>query len=1029
MSDAEPTSTSFTEEPITPTTSITSDATATIPSSESQTVSDTESTLSTSPSTSASLSSVNNNESTTTTTDMDSDSAVVPTSVSSTDSAGADTPTQTETQSKETTTTSAGDDDSQEESPPTSSAEVPPPTSTSDPVETIVTSEGTPTQTEEPPVTTETGDSATIAEEFPTTAGSSEVETMTTSETSPTQTEDPPVTTATGDGTTTTEDPPTTTVSSDPSTEPTQTEGATTTTEDSPTTTATSEGTSQPTQTEAPPVTTTTSESTSADTTPTSTDLTTSDTDVTATATPPESDQRTAITTTSESSPTSVLESTSDQGTVAAVPETSTELTSVTSATSESNQAPATTLGFLSGTGSVSATGTAATTTVTGTGSGSAPLSVSALTLSPLRSPSIVTLTATETLTSDGLTITTRLGSTLTVTPTDTLSTLVASDLNILTQAPVSEPERARLDLSSTSVPIATVLTTEFVTSTLSDGDTTLIPTRTRTTTVTGSGVPTYTLQPNAFERNKGAIIGVIIVAALLAGIGIFVGIWLCRRRKRKVEGRRYNPSPVGDVTTGRVLIPGFDSSFAGDRERGSGRWRPPLVEEFGDEEGGDIYTRPSRSMSQRSRGTSIRPVTSYRDRDGDSGDVRSITSGGQVSTNTMHFGTSLLSFDGPGHPQFQHYQPNGNPSRFSDSSLGSSGPSEEGTGTVRTASLISLSAEPTPLDGQFPRSGSSATNSQQHGEIPIISPFADAFSISHHNQSSSSSHGTPTRSQSLGSQNSGNAQSLTSLDQDRGWREIEIQDPSDVPRPRGGNPSASSPAVSPNPFLYEDEEDEDEESPPPSLMTQMSRISLMSQQQSLTHSDSGSTSSLLNPPTRPQFRGRLTDLIQSSHPPTLPPIPLIASPALTDVTEESYLGSSYQFQPEGLIDTRAQRSEESLLDHVDYTRPISMAVSGTDSQRDSLADHRIVFSRLSATETETSSTNESLSDFEARTTQEDVRRYRDDEDPFQDPQSQRDLMHDASPVLMVLQRAAASRASLTSSPPSSPARPGFGNS
>ncbi|KAE9405618.1 hypothetical protein BT96DRAFT_988393 [Gymnopus androsaceus JB14] len=83
----------------------------------------------------------------------------------------------------------------------------------------------------------------------------------------------------------------------------------------------------------------------------------------------------------------------------------------------------------------------------------------------------------------------------------------------------------------------------------------------------------------------------------------------------------------------------------------------------------------------------------------------------------------------------------------------------------------------------------------------------------------------------------------------------------------------------------------------------------------------SSAPSSLLNPPMRPKFTGTLTDLAFLSEPPMLSPIPPIASPA----------DSIDSYHPDGLLDPALLEeagpkrvSTESLVDHVDYSRPIS---------------------------------------------------------------------------------------------------------
>lgn len=89
--------------------------------------------------------------------------------------------------------------------------------------------------------------------------------------------------------------------------------------------------------------------------------------------------------------------------------------------------------------------------------------------------------------------------------------------------------------------------------------------------------------------------------------------------------------------------------------------------------------------------------------------------------------------------------------------------------------------------------------------------------------------------------------------------------------------------------------------------------------------SSSSNPSSLLNPPLRPTFTGTLTDLVSSSGPPVLQPIAPFASPG----------ESIDSYHPDGLLDPALleSRSEdprpesastESLVDHVDYSRPIS---------------------------------------------------------------------------------------------------------
>ncbi|KAG7096046.1 hypothetical protein E1B28_006727 [Marasmius oreades] len=533
-------------------------------------------------------------------------------------------------------------------------------------------------------------------------------------------------------------------------------------------------------------------------------------------------------------------------------------------------------------------------------------------------------------------------------TSTETLTNVNTSDLGILTQNTVHVAEA----LTLSSVEFKTFVTTEFATSTLSDGKITIVPTLTKT--MTGTVKPTYTLQPDEFERKKGPVIGGIVAACLLAVMGASIGIWLCRRRRGRVNaGRRADSIGFWDATSGRVLIPGHPS-LTGDRSPNSQEWRPPLIEEVGDDEGELNARARGNIMSERTSGTgSILPV-SYQDRRPttpplDSVEVHSLMSTGQDDDGTLEFDPSLLSSDGGTHP------PNVN-NCSSDLSL---------KGGVRTASLISLSSEPTPTASRL--SHSSSRSEQSRGTIRSVnSPFADSNQEAVRNsywgttmrpatpQSSLSPGDTtaPKRSETVGLRMSRNAQSsITSSE--RVWKEIEIEDETT----RTPGPVA---VLAINPF---------ETRTAPSLMSQVS---------------------LLNPPTRPRFRTTLTELIYQSRPPTLPSptIPAGASPALTD--DDS-------FHPEGLLADPAyvqsrcevnasQMSLHSLLDHVDYSRPI------VESSRQSSAfDGDIIFRMSGATDASAEGGVISNSA----------------ENPFRDPvQNDEDLLNDVSPVLIMLQRA-----------------------
>ncbi|KIK68416.1 hypothetical protein GYMLUDRAFT_717683 [Collybiopsis luxurians FD-317 M1] len=803
-----------------------------------------------------------------------------------------------------TTTPSSpsSDSENQSESPSSTTAEV---------TASSATSQSSPAMSDSNTLTSSTTIPTTVSSDE-----SSGTDSPTLTPTSP-----PPsssdVLTSTGTGdSTATESPPAESISSDSSTASLSTESdSSTLPPDSTTITAV-------TSTTTPSDSTTASSFTSSDTSSPTTDSST----VIATPSPPSSISSSEVLTPSE------ITSIDDATTTSSFVESTSSISSLTTAPSDSATIPNTT--------TTPTTISDSTTTIITLSSSLTDSSASVSSTETDSSLLGVSSTDSSTITISSISTSSLVATTLDVTSLTTLSIDSISLLSSLTlEAPstTAAPETSLLTLNSiassdsanvvavvmtasaqastaSGVETLTTLTTEFLTSTLSDGQVTEIPTYTGTVVITV--LPTGKVAPNPFLRNKGAIVGVIITGAFIIAAGLLVLIYAVRRRRKRMQLRSRSPEALYSERSGRVLIPGHSPGAASPRPLASQEWRPPLVEEVGDEEGREIdeeedYPGPGQLL----HAPMVVPVVPKEDYGSLMGAVHkfaSIPSEGSIPRPASR------SIPVP--------------------KLASGDPEVVSTSSSRISGLL-ISFDEDDMTNTPSRSQSDTNLSSEGGsggwvqaDVLTPDPFADPQIDSPFDSMPMIRSETPSTVRYVALSGASSSQLFSSLA---------------TPSPLSSSPRLGVQSEAPNRLRG------GESSTAALIGDIQSTASLASPFESpfdpYTDSNSSSAlghSSLLNPPRRPKFMGTLTDLIRSSEPPVLPPIEPVASPGESidsyhadDLLDPTLLesGSSLGGNAEG---GRGSHSSESLLDYVDYTRPISSIVFRRPTTLDSQIEH-----------------------------------------------------------------------------------------
>ncbi|KAJ4490060.1 hypothetical protein J3R30DRAFT_3399495 [Lentinula aciculospora] len=411
-----------------------------------------------------------------------------------------------------------------------------------------------------------------------------------------------------------------------------------------------------------------------------------------------------------------------------------------------------------------------------------------------------------------------------------------------------------------------TELTTEFTTSTLPYGQLTTIPTYTGIVTIV-TPLPTGKIEPNPILRNKSAIVGVIVAGVLVLVGGILVFLYVLRKRRQRVLWRTKSPDAPYTERSGRVLIRGHPLSTV-SRPLAAQEWQPPLVSEIGDEnedEDEQFYS-----------GQYEGPVTLPAVQEEEYGSIMAaVHNYGLVSHNESR-SSSVVPRPVMGEAD------------------------ESGSQVEHLISFDEAHGINSPAECQI----GEAKHGWVQADLSTPDPFADPepdslFSMMH-------SPGTPSIKYRPLSQSGASSlqvfSPISSLNHFSLGVNTKVSD-----RLRGGSNSALG------------------------LSTVDTAATLNPPSPHIDFDLSSCPSSLLNPPVRPKFTGTLTDLAFSSGPPVLPPIMPVASPG---ESVESY-------HPDGLLDPalleskalqneegpRRDPSLESLVDYVDYTRPISSII------------------------------------------------------------------------------------------------------
>ncbi|KAF5366145.1 hypothetical protein D9757_010954 [Collybiopsis confluens] len=454
----------------------------------------------------------------------------------------------------------------------------------------------------------------------------------------------------------------------------------------------------------------------------------------------------------------------------------------------------------------------------------------------------------------------------------------LTSSLNVVEAIMTVTPSAS----TASGVVTLTTLTTAFLTSTLPDGQVTSIPTYTGTVVVTV--LPTGKIEPNPFLRNKGAIVGVIVAGALIVAAWVLVLLYAIRKRRQRLRWHKKSPEAPYTERSGRVLIPGHSSDAGPVRALVTQEWRPPLAEEIGEEEEGSDPDEPDDypGSGQFVHDPMVALIIPKEDYSSLMGAVHNFTS---VS------GDSRVASDRT--PASNSRRPDQEVTSFS---------SGRNSGLLISLDEDKVSSPPSQSHGH------SSSENGHSGWVQIDrDPFADPP------LALGSRLDTPDTVKFGLLRGASSAQLILASPSTPFVTPIPPRAPLRLRGGAGstgrGEPADSSISVSPFSSSYDPYADLDPPFPP-------------------------SHSSLLNPPQRPKFTETLTDLVRASG---FPPIEPVANP----------LGSPGEsidsYHPDDLLDpalvdsrsivsasaggSAASPSSESLVDYVDYTRPISSIV------------------------------------------------------------------------------------------------------